>query len=133
MWELGERAVPYTLITDSMAASLMASKQVDAVWVGAIDPDVVNPALLMSVDDYPQRGADARRCQPAGVTDTGGLATAGVGTALGVIIHAHQQGRVNNVWVDETWVLPARCLRWQSPRTAVYLLRPVARLPRPAR
>ena len=34
-WELGERAVPYTLITDSMAASLMASKQVDAVWVGA--------------------------------------------------------------------------------------------------
>lgn len=34
-WELGELAVPYTLITDSMAASLMAAKQVDAVWVGA--------------------------------------------------------------------------------------------------
>lgn len=34
--------------------------------------------------------------------NTGGLATAGVGTALGVIIHAHQQGRVKNVWVDET-------------------------------
>jgi methylthioribose-1-phosphate isomerase len=27
--------VPYQLITDSMAASLMAKGQVDAVWVGA--------------------------------------------------------------------------------------------------
>ena len=34
--------------------------------------------------------------------NTGGLATAGVGTALGVITRAHQQGRVANVWVDET-------------------------------
>lgn len=34
--------------------------------------------------------------------NTGGLATAGVGTALGVILLAHQQGKVANVWVDET-------------------------------
>lgn len=34
-WELGELGVPYSLITDSMAASLMAKGQVDAVWVGA--------------------------------------------------------------------------------------------------
>lgn len=34
--------------------------------------------------------------------NTGGLATAGVGTALGVIALAHQQGNVANVWVDET-------------------------------
>ncbi|WP_336999866.1 S-methyl-5-thioribose-1-phosphate isomerase [Pantoea agglomerans] len=34
-WELGELAIPYTLITDSMAASLMARGEVDAVWVGA--------------------------------------------------------------------------------------------------
>ncbi|MCS2158173.1 S-methyl-5-thioribose-1-phosphate isomerase [Scandinavium sp. H11S7] len=34
--------------------------------------------------------------------NTGGLATAGVGTALGVINFAHQQGNVANVWVDET-------------------------------
>lgn len=34
--------------------------------------------------------------------NTGGLATAGVGTALGVIAHAHQQGKVSSVWVDET-------------------------------
>ncbi|MEW5559489.1 S-methyl-5-thioribose-1-phosphate isomerase [Enterobacter asburiae] len=34
-WELGVLGVPYQLITDSMAASLMAKGQVDAVWVGA--------------------------------------------------------------------------------------------------
>ena len=34
-WELGELGVPYRLITDSMAASLMAKGQVDAIWVGA--------------------------------------------------------------------------------------------------
>ncbi|WP_042872332.1 S-methyl-5-thioribose-1-phosphate isomerase [Dickeya poaceiphila] len=34
--------------------------------------------------------------------NTGGLATAGVGTAIGVILRAHQQGKVEKVWVDET-------------------------------
>lgn len=34
-WELGELGVPCQLITDSMAASLMAKGEVDAVWVGA--------------------------------------------------------------------------------------------------
>lgn len=34
-WELGELGIPYQLITDSMAASLMAKGQVDAIWVGA--------------------------------------------------------------------------------------------------
>ncbi|MFO6300209.1 S-methyl-5-thioribose-1-phosphate isomerase [Rahnella selenatireducens] len=34
-WELGELGIPYQLICDSMAASLMAQKRVDAVWVGA--------------------------------------------------------------------------------------------------
>lgn len=34
--------------------------------------------------------------------NTGGLATAGVGTAIGVIHRAHQQGKITNVWVDET-------------------------------
>ncbi|GAB2934967.1 S-methyl-5-thioribose-1-phosphate isomerase [Hafnia psychrotolerans] len=34
-WELGERGIPYQLICDSMAASLMALGKVDAIWVGA--------------------------------------------------------------------------------------------------
>ncbi len=34
-WELGRAGIPYRLISDSMAASLMAAGQVDQVWVGA--------------------------------------------------------------------------------------------------
>ncbi|WP_413742329.1 S-methyl-5-thioribose-1-phosphate isomerase [Sodalis sp. RH15] len=34
--------------------------------------------------------------------NTGGLATAGIGTALGVIRRAHRQGKVKRVWVGET-------------------------------
>lgn len=34
--------------------------------------------------------------------NTGGLATAGIGTALGVIRRAHEQGKGVSVWVDET-------------------------------
>lgn len=34
--------------------------------------------------------------------NTGGLATAGIGTAIGVLLRAHQQGNVQQVWVDET-------------------------------
>lgn len=34
--------------------------------------------------------------------NTGGLATAGVGTAIGVIALAFQQGKIAQVWVDET-------------------------------
>ncbi len=34
--------------------------------------------------------------------NTGGLATAGIGTAVGVIRRAHEQGKGISVWVDET-------------------------------
>lgn len=34
--------------------------------------------------------------------NTGGLATAGIGTAIGVLLRAHQQGKIRQVWVDET-------------------------------
>ncbi|SCC07034.1 S-methyl-5-thioribose-1-phosphate isomerase [Kosakonia oryziphila] len=62
-WELGELGVPYQLITDSMAASLMAKGQVDAVWVGAdriaANGDVANKigtyslAVLAKFHDVP--------------------------------------------------------------------------------
>jgi methylthioribose-1-phosphate isomerase len=34
--------------------------------------------------------------------NTGSLATAGYGTALGIIRSMHREGRIKNVWVDET-------------------------------
>lgn len=53
--------------------------------------------------------------------NTGGLATAGVGTALGVIITAHQQGKNISVWVDETRPLlqGARLTAWELEQAGV--------------
>lgn len=47
--------------------------------------------------------------------NTGGLATAGIGTALGVIRRAHEQGKGISVWVDETRPLlqGARLTAWE--------------------
>lgn len=47
--------------------------------------------------------------------NTGGLATAGAGTALGVITMAHQLGKAVSVWVDETRPLlqGARLTTWE--------------------
>ncbi len=47
--------------------------------------------------------------------NTGGLATGGFGTALGVIRVAHAQGKIENVWVDETrpYLQGARLTAWE--------------------
>ncbi|ATA19230.1 methylthioribose-1-phosphate isomerase [Gibbsiella quercinecans] len=75
-------------------------------WVAAM----VDEALRLVEEDRAQcdRIADygAALVQPGSRLlthcNTGGLATAGVGTAIGVLLRAHQQGKVAQVWVDET-------------------------------
>ena len=53
--------------------------------------------------------------------NTGMLCTAGIGTAQGVIWTAHEQGKVVNVWVDETRPLlqGARLTTWELSRLGV--------------
>lgn len=53
--------------------------------------------------------------------NTGGLATAGVGTAVGVITTAHRQGKQIQVWVDETRPLlqGARLTAWEMEQAGV--------------
>jgi len=53
--------------------------------------------------------------------NTGSLATAGVGTALGVITTAHKQGKNISVWVDETRPLlqGARLTAWELEQAGV--------------
>ena len=53
--------------------------------------------------------------------NTGGLATAGVGTALGVINLAHQQGKNIRVWVDETRPLlqGGRLTAWECQQLGI--------------
>lgn len=53
--------------------------------------------------------------------NTGGLATAGIGTALGVIRRAHEHGKGISVWVDETRPLlqGGRLTAWELGRLGV--------------
>jgi methylthioribose-1-phosphate isomerase len=53
--------------------------------------------------------------------NTGALATAGYGTALGVITSAHRDGRLAQVWVDETRPLlqGARLTAWELGRLGI--------------
>ncbi len=53
--------------------------------------------------------------------NTGPLATGGHGTALGVIVEAHRQGRVRHVWVDETrpYMQGTRLTTWELGRFGV--------------
>jgi methylthioribose-1-phosphate isomerase len=53
--------------------------------------------------------------------NTGGLATAGYGTALGVITSAWRDGKVSQVWVDETRPLlqGARLTTWELQRLGI--------------
>ena len=53
--------------------------------------------------------------------NTGGLATGGHGTALGVIRSAYAQGRVTHVYADETrpWLQGARLTAWELHRDGI--------------
>ncbi|MER2490646.1 S-methyl-5-thioribose-1-phosphate isomerase [Catenovulum sediminis] len=53
--------------------------------------------------------------------NTGSLATAGMGTAIGVITHAHKNGKNLQVWVDETRPLlqGGRLTAWEMQQAGV--------------
>jgi methylthioribose-1-phosphate isomerase len=53
--------------------------------------------------------------------NTGPLATGGYGTALGAIVEAHRQGRLQHVWVDETrpYMQGTRLTTWELARFGV--------------
>lgn len=53
--------------------------------------------------------------------NTGGLATAGIGTAFGVIRRAHEQGKCIRVWVDETRPLlqGGRLTAWECQQLGI--------------
>ncbi len=53
--------------------------------------------------------------------NTGGLATGGYGTALGVLRTAHATGRLSHVWVDETrpYLQGARLTAWECMQDGI--------------
>lgn len=112
------------------AVNLMTA--VDRV-VAALDPDepdaVSREAMAVFDEDVALADAMAERgaallSDGDGVLthcNTGGLATVGVGTALGVVARAAQQGKRLHVWVDETRPLlqGGRLTAWELSRLGV--------------
>ena len=92
------------------------------------------PALLAEAQAIHQRDrADNRRMGDYGASliagptavithcNTGGLATGGWGTALGVIRSAYAQGKIDTVYADETrpWLQGARLTAWELARDGI--------------
>jgi len=100
---------------------------------GLPDGDPVPAMLAEAVAIHDRDRADNRRMGEFGASliqgptavithcNTGGLATGGWGTALGVIRSAHALGRINTVYADETrpWLQGARLTAWELVRDGI--------------
>lgn len=114
-------AVNLMICIDRMKVSALESTySVDAIVKAAesiFDEDV---ALCRRMGDF---GAGLIGDGESVLThcNTGGLATAGIGTALGVIRRAHEQGKKIHVFVDETRPLlqGGRLTAWELERLGV--------------
>ncbi len=101
-----------------------------ATQAGQVDPDqLAAEALCIHREDVEANRAMARAgaalIEPgSGVLthcNTGALATGGIGTALGVISEAWQQGRIDRVFADETrpWLQGSRLTAWELARQGI--------------
>lgn len=148
-WELGELGIPYQLITDSMAASLMAQGQVDAVWVGAdriaANGDVANKigtyslAVLAKYHGIPFYVAAPhttldRNCADGNaipIEQRAASEVTGVAGSFGAVQWAAQDAKVYNPAFDVTpaalisgWVLDTGVVTSQAVTAGVF--RPTA-------
>ncbi len=103
---------------DTLAAGPAAVGEALLAWAHALCAEDVATNLRMG-----ERGADLFAAGDRVLThcNAGALATAGYGTALGVIQSAWRRGRVGMVWVDETRPLlqGARLTAWELKRLGI--------------
>lgn len=98
-------AVNLAQALDIMEAVLHATPDealADALYAKAVDIAVEDVRTNQKIGDF---GADALHGEHLRILthcNTGSLATVGYGTALGVIRSLHSQGRLDQVYVDET-------------------------------
>lgn len=80
-----------------------APGKMNVAWLGKTAEDIFNDDVKLC-DAIANNGAKLIEDGDAILThcNTGGLATAGVGTAIGIIRKAHESGKRISVWVDET-------------------------------
>ncbi|SES89995.1 methylthioribose-1-phosphate isomerase [Nitrosomonas marina] len=107
-------AVNLMTCMNRMIAGIRSNKSPEALLSIAIELFTEDLALCEAIA---QNGAELIASGDHILThcNTGGLATAGIGTALGVIRKCHQQGKQVHVYVDETRPLlqGARLTTWE--------------------
>lgn len=92
-WALDEMAKVWREAESQNAPELLLAK---ARALEADDIARCKKISRLGADVIPSRGRILTHC------NAGALATAGVGTALGVIVEGHRQGKVEMVYADET-------------------------------
>lgn len=104
----------------ALAAGPAAQARRDALWRHAQEFLVTRQAEDEAIGRY---GAGLLPTGAAVLThcNTGALATAGIGTALGVVLVAHEQGRLNRCYATETRPLlqGARLTIWELTRLGI--------------
>ncbi|SEN01926.1 S-methyl-5-thioribose-1-phosphate isomerase [Nitrosomonas marina] len=107
-------AVNLMICMNRMIAGIRSNKSPEALLSIAVDLFTEDLSLCEAIA---QNGAELIESGDHILThcNTGGLATAGIGTALGVIRKCHQQGKKVHVYVDETRPLlqGARLTTWE--------------------
>jgi methylthioribose-1-phosphate isomerase len=111
---------------DRMRRLVVASAQ---LAVGTVRDRLLEEAQAILAEDLAANramGAHGAALVPAGARllthcNAGALATAGYGTALGVIRAAHEQGKLAVVWVDETRPVMqgSRLTAWELAREGI--------------
>jgi methylthioribose-1-phosphate isomerase len=87
----------------------------EALRIEAEDREACSAMGAFGADLLPEDADVLTHC------NTGMLCTAGIGTALGVVIAAHRQGKRPHVWVDETRPVlqGARLTAWELGRLGI--------------
>jgi methylthioribose-1-phosphate isomerase len=87
----------------------------EAVRIEAEDRDACSAMAAYGQELVPEGANVLTHC------NTGMLCTAGIGTALGVVIEAHRRGKRPHVWVDETRPVlqGARLTAWELGRLGI--------------
>lgn len=101
LYEARPTAVNLMNCIDRMKKVIQSSSDKNKILQTAVDIFLEDVKLC---DQIANHGAELIKDGDQILThcNTGGLATVGVGTALGVILKAHRQGKKIHVWVDET-------------------------------
>ena len=114
-WALDRMAAHIDQASCNTAQALKECVLAEAHLIATEDVEICRQIGMNALELVPQNARAVHHC------NTGGLATVGHGTALGVILTAHEQGRNISVLVDETRprLQGARLTSWELQQLGI--------------